>query len=207
MFEHSWDRCWRGLGAGGDGHGLMDKLLEAYSEPQRHYHTTQHLGECLALFDQHRHEVSAWAEVEIALWFHDAVYDVRAHDNEARSADWAGLALSLAGVASERVERVQALILATRHQAQPMSPEEALVVDIDLAILGADPARFEEYDAQIRAEYAWVPRLIYRQKRRAILRSFLERDPLYHIGSLRQLLEAQARVNLANFDRPFTVKD
>ena len=76
---------------------LCQALLNAYGEPQRHYHTQQHLGECLALADTFKDEAERLDEIELALWFHDAVYDVRAHDNEARSAQWSLTALRAAG--------------------------------------------------------------------------------------------------------------
>ena len=71
------------------------------------------------------------------------------------------------------------------------------LVDIDLAILGVSPARFAEYDAQVAAEYAWVPRLVYRFKRKQVLQSFLQRDAIYATPHFHQLLEAQARRNLS----------
>ena len=84
-----WRRLWTALGAQTINGGLFNQLVRAYGEPQRHYHTLQHLRECLA----HWEAASALArrpeEVELALWFHDAVYDPRRSDNEARSAEWA----------------------------------------------------------------------------------------------------------------------
>jgi predicted metal-dependent HD superfamily phosphohydrolase len=71
-----------------------------------------------------------------------------------------------------------------------------LLVDIDLAILAADAPRFAEYEQQIRAEYRWVPSLIYRAKRRAVLQSFMERDVIYSTPVFRERLEAAARRNL-----------
>src|SRR6185295_1221583 len=113
-------------------------------------------------------------EVEIALWFHDAVYDVHRHDNERRSADWARDALAGAGVAATAIARVEALVMATRHATTtPGSADEELLVDIDLAILGADAARFAEYAAQIRREYAHVADAEFRAGRSAVLAAFL----------------------------------
>lgn len=86
LFHH----CWQALDAEGDETDVFQRLMTAYQEPQRHCHTLAHLSECMALFDDHRHLAAQPAEVEMALWFHDAVCDVKAHDNEARSARWAG---------------------------------------------------------------------------------------------------------------------
>ncbi|WP_255991681.1 HD domain-containing protein [Chitinolyticbacter albus] len=205
LFEASWRDCWPALGATGDGLAVREALLAAYAEPQRHYHTRQHLAECLALLARYRDLADEPAEIGIALWFHDAIYDVKASDNEARSAEWAARELTAARVGSERVARVQALILATRHDAVPQEHDARLLVGIDLAILGATPERFAEYEAQIRAEYAWVPGPLFRRKRRAILRALLARSPLYGTPALQAQFEASARSNLAAAVRPRTL--
>src|SRR5690348_4662021 len=88
----AWQRPWRELGLPCDA-ALRTRLVHAWSEPQRHYHTLQHLDECLALFDETRDAAPHPAEVALALWFHDAVYEPRRHDNEQRSADWARASL------------------------------------------------------------------------------------------------------------------
>lgn len=175
----------------------MQKLVVAYEEPQRKYHTVQHLTECLVLLSRYLHVAVEPAEVEIALWFHDAIYDVTGHENEARSADWAVEELTAAGVSAERAERVRQHILATRHAALPQGQDQQLLVDIDLAILGAPRDRFEEYESQVRAEYAWVPEPLFRLKRAEVLSEFLARQPIYNTAPLREALERQARENLA----------
>jgi len=89
--EPLWYACWQALWttlALPAPAGLLERLLAAWHEPQRHYHTLQHLEECLTLFDELRDQAQHPLEVELALWFHDAVYHVRAHDNEACSARW-----------------------------------------------------------------------------------------------------------------------
>lgn len=196
LLHLSWHRCWHNLGASGDDVLLMQKLVNAYQESHRHYHTLQHLEECLRWFEGHRDLAEEPAEVEMALWFHDAIYNVRANDNETKSADWAHQALLDAEVDSGRVARIRQLILATRHTAAPEGNDQALLVDIDLAILGAPSQRFDEYELQIRKEYAWVPGIVFRQKRRNLLRQFLSRPAIYHTAKFNTLLEKQARANL-----------
>lgn len=197
VFERSWRGAWRALGGGGDGGTVRDALLAAYRGPQRSYHTLQHLRECIERFATCRDLAIRPGEVEIALWFHDAVYDVRRHDNERRSADWACAALAGAGVADDAVARVEALVMATAHSAAaPVGADQELLVDIDLAILAADATRFAEYERQIRREYAHVADAEFRTRRRAILAALLARDPIYRTPRLRAELEARARANL-----------
>jgi predicted metal-dependent HD superfamily phosphohydrolase len=86
--------------------------------------------------------------------------------------------------------------MATRHTVAPANLDARLVVDIDLSILGAPHARFEQYERQIREEYASVPNWLFKRKRRAILRSFLERPRIYSTPHFFDALEARARVNL-----------
>lgn len=192
-----WSSTWRALGVS-PRPGLHAELVAAWREPARHYHTLQHLEECLAAFERVRELAERPAEVELALWFHDAIYDVRRHDNEARSAERASNALLAAGAEPAVATRVSELVLATRHAVEcaALVRDAQLVVDVDLAILGAPRERFDEYEAQIRAEYAWVPEFLFRAKRREILAGFLARPRIFATDACHARLEARARENL-----------
>ena len=192
----NWSSAWHALGVASPGDALCDELQRRYAEPQRHYHTMQHLGECLAWFEREKALAEHPGEVALALWFHDAIYDVHAHDNEARSADWAREALLDAGADSDAVGRVHALVMATRHDAVPEGRDAELLIDIDLSILGAERRRFDEYERQVQAEYAFVPDEVRLPRRRAILQRFLDRKAIYATARMHALLEAQARANL-----------
>jgi predicted metal-dependent HD superfamily phosphohydrolase len=192
----SWFEAWRALDVNAPDEALFAALLARYSEPHRAYHTLQHLGECLALLAREQVNAERPAEVSLALWFHDAIYDVHRHDNEQRSADWAREALGDAGVAPEIAERVHSLVMATRHDVKPGGADARLLVDIDLSILGAPVERFAEYERQIRIEYAHVPAEVFEPRRRAILGGFLARDPIYLTEPLRAQFEAAAKLNL-----------
>ena len=196
ILKHSWVRAWKGIGAGGDGEQVRAALVAAYAEPQRRYHTLQHLTECLEWFELVREIPKHAAEVELALWFHDAIYDVKGSDNEMRSADWATVELVNAGAAPEVVGRVSALILATRHTVVPTDLDQQVLVDIDLAILGTPEPRFAEYGQQIRDEYAFVPNGLFKHRRRALFLSFLDRPRIYCTSYFHDRLEERARANL-----------
>ena len=195
--QANWSTAWRALGVACADEALCIELQRRYGEPQRHYHTLQHLGECLAWFEREKEAAEHPGEVALALWFHDAVYDVHAHDNEARSADWARSAILSAGAPADAAERVHSLVMATCHDAVPEGRDAELLVDIDLSILGADIARFDEYERQVNAEYAFVPDEVRRPRRRAILQRFLAREAIYATPRMHALLEARARANLA----------
>ena len=191
----AWREAWRDLGCPASDSGFRE-LVARYDESHRRYHTTQHLSECLGLWRSARTLASRPGEVAIALWFHDAVYDTKRQDNEERSADLAREALTLAGLPSDVGERVHALIMATRHDAVPTDDDMQLLVDIDLSILGADAARFDEYERQVREEYAWVPSIMFRRTRRTILEQFLERPRIFQTEHFYQARESAARLNL-----------
>ncbi len=181
------------------------ELIAAYQQPQRHYHTLEHLSECLSHFDRYRKDAVQPAEVEYALWFHDAVYELHATDNEQRSAQWAVQILQDSGIAQSVQQRVRRLILATQHGAVvPQTADEKLVVDIDLSIFATSATRFAAYQQQIRTEYQTVPDVLYYQKRLAVLKHFLIQQPLYHTPSIRADLEATARFNLQTALRDFS---
>lgn len=192
----SWQRLWRELGADPVPAGLYNQLVAAYSEPERQYHTLQHLRECLAHLDAAASLALHPAEVELALWFHDAVYEPQRKDNEERSAEWAWRSILAAGCGEDLAQRVQALVLATKGHSASDDPDTRLLLDIDLAILGAAPARFDEYERQIRAESAHVGEAEYRFGRAEVLAAFLARPRVYLTAAFHDALEHRARENL-----------
>jgi predicted metal-dependent HD superfamily phosphohydrolase len=136
------------------------------------------------------------AEIEISLWFHDAIYDPRQHDNEKQSARWAVQVAQKIGLSLNIAERLRSLILATRHDAIPETPDAKTLVDIDLAILGTSEERFDLYERQVRQEYHWVSEDEFCQARRQILNRFLARPVLYNTTYFQERFEHQARTNL-----------
>ena len=197
LFSADWCAAWHDLRLNVPAHEVLASLLARWCEPHRRYHTLQHLRECLDLFAHDRALAERPGEVALALWFHDAVYDTGRHDNEAESAAWARRVLLEAGADAAVADRVHALIMATRHSELPRTPDATLLVDIDLAILGAEPARFAEYERQIRDEYGFVPEAAFREKRAAILRGFLERPALFSTPRYAERFDKPARANLA----------
>ncbi len=192
----SWCREWSELGlAGRPPDDFYASLLAHYQQPHRAYHTLQHLDECFALLSEVRN-CPCLAEISLALWFHDAIYDTARSDNEAASADWIAEAAQLAGASTALIDRLHALVIATQHSVIPQNEAAQLLIDIDLTILGASGPRFDEYEQQIRREYIWVPESLYRQKRAELLLQFLQRPVLYCTAEFRARFEAPARQNL-----------
>ncbi len=183
-----------GIGARPD-RGLFEQLQTLYSEPHRHYHDHSHVSECLAHVEVHRAHCANPAQAEAAIWFHDAIYDVRRGDNEEKSAELAQRELARLGAPVPTIDRVTEMILATKSHVSDHA-DTVLLIDIDLGILGASPQTFERYDQRIRKEYDWVPDEQYLVARAGTLQGFLERPRIYQTAPLFERLEAQARKNL-----------
>jgi predicted metal-dependent HD superfamily phosphohydrolase len=172
------------------------QLATHYNEPHRHYHTQGHIAACLSWLDQYRHLAADPLCLELALWAHDVIYDPRAGDNEARSADWFAQQFADSDLTDQQLARVHELILATVHPHPPTDPDMALLQDIDLSILGADAELYDRYEGWIRREYEFVPEAAFRKGRSAVLQSFLDQAVIYHTVELRERLEVSARDNL-----------
>jgi predicted metal-dependent HD superfamily phosphohydrolase len=173
-------------------------LVAAYSEKHRHYHTAEHIEACLKHVDVCIAQMDNPHEVELALWFHDAIYEPFSGDNEKKSADWAASFLKVNGAASEATSRVYNLIMVTVHSAPTQTNDESILVDIDLSILGVSESAYDAFEHAVRREYKLVPNFIFNKKRAEILRGFLDRDRIYQNEPFHTEREQQARVNLAN---------
>jgi len=191
-----WCDLWQRLGARSAGEPIFDEISRRYREPQRAYHTLDHIQDCLRQFDQVRDRTEHADEIELALWCHDVVYESHADDNELQSAAWAERIMADGVIAADVCTRVRDLILATQHRTIPDQPDAALLVDIDLASLGYSPADFDRNNAAIRREYQWVPETAYREARAKVLESFLARPAIYQTAWFRDRYEVQARENL-----------
>jgi predicted metal-dependent HD superfamily phosphohydrolase len=182
---------------------IFQLLIAAYTHPDRHYHNLNHIYHLLTILERFDREnlpksvhLQDPSSVILAAWFHDFVYDPQATDNEIQSAKAATQLLANLHVSLD-LDRIERLILATQgHQIDPDDADLCIFLDADLAILGADPVRYEAYRRSIRREYDWIDEASYRTGRRRVLVSFLQRDRLYHTDLLFDELEAIARVNL-----------
>jgi predicted metal-dependent HD superfamily phosphohydrolase len=202
--REQWRETWSLLDAAPP-EELFHELVARYSEPHRFYHSLQHMRECFSVLGPASHLAKHLAEVQLALWFHDAIYDTRAHDNEEQSAHWAEQSLIAEGVETEAAAEVRKLVLVTKHNVVPQGEDAKLVVDVDLSILGAAEPRFAEYERQIRQEYGWVAEDVFRQRRADILALLLNRSSIYSTAWFVSRFEEQARKNLLRSLKELTV--
>ncbi len=173
-------------------------MTRLYSSTERFYHNSGHVHDCLnQLADVPDSECVDREAIILALWFHDAVYDAKRGDNEAASAELAAEWLSKMKMPLNRIEVVKRLIQITDHRSEPQTPNEALIVDIDLSILGRGAGEYDRYAAAIRQEYAHVPDAEYRTGRAAVLQVFLDRGRIFRTELFGEKYEAAARANVA----------
>ncbi|MGW0971743.1 HD domain-containing protein [Streptomyces sp. NPDC002516] len=172
-----------GPGSGPEPGPYGANLLDRWAEPQRRYHTTDHL---LAVLDRvdvlesHGERAADPAAVRLAAWFHDAVYLPDRSENEERSARLAERALAELGVAPGRTAEVARLVrLTVTHDPADDDTDGAVLCDADLAILASPPAAYAAYTAAVREEYAFVPEDAFRQGRAAVLRQLLDLPRLF----------------------------
>lgn len=175
---------------------VFAQVRARWSEPQRAYHTTQHLLEALTLLDAWSRDEDWPVPVALALFFHDLVYDPQRADNEDMSALLAREMLAPLQVPQARIEAVVRLIDVTKHAARPQTEDEKLMVDIDLSILGAAPERYAQYQLQVRREYAHVPEPLFTRARLAVLEAFVQAPALFHTARGRAAFDAAAARNL-----------
>ncbi|MBI3072563.1 MAG: hypothetical protein HYY84_10655 [Deltaproteobacteria bacterium] len=192
-------------GNAGAGDPVFERLRSAWGGSDRRYHNVEHLTDCLAELDAARDEIdsSVRDRMELALWYHDAVYIPRASDSEERSArllleDATALAIP-SGVATEaaRLVRATAHLSKSSGAGEPSAADEDLVIDIDFAILGQDVLRFLEFEFAVEEEYRGIPGLVYFFKRGRFLASLLGTTPVYRTERFRALYEHRARDNIS----------
>lgn len=171
----------------------------AYAQLHRHYHDQRHIDECLAELDwvhgidDRERRILRWA----ILW-HDAVYQPGHRDNERQSAKLALIELTGCGIDRGDAGEVSRLIQITeKHRVDEDDRLGALMVSIDLAILGADPQRYRSYVADVRLEYSHVPEKLWRMGRTLVLQRLLDKEVLFPDAEFRARLEMQARENMS----------
>jgi predicted metal-dependent HD superfamily phosphohydrolase len=174
---------------------LREDLLARWSETHRKHHTVTHLHEMLdviGLLAEAGIEFDREA-VELAAWFHDAIYEIARDDNEDRSAELARELLSSSPIRDE----VARLVLVTKtHRVLADDVNGAVLSDADLSVLGSEPVRYRAYAAAVREEYADVPDEAFRPARARVLTSLLD-GPLFHTATGRERWEERARHNIA----------
>ena len=171
-------------------------LINKYSEEHRLYHNIRHISKCLSYLDEVKNNVNSYFDLEVAIWFHDAIYKPNRSDNEEKSAQIAMVFLKSIGLEASEIIEIEHLILLTKHPSKPNSNDDKYMIDIDLSILGAKENDYDNYEAWIRKEYSSVPWFLYRRGRKSLLESFANKRRIYKTDYFQEKLEEQARHNI-----------
>ena len=193
----AWMRLLAHYSEGGDVASAGSRIIEAYEQPHRHYHDLRHLTEVLLHVDDLAPAARDGDVVRLAAWFHDVVYDPTRTDNEDASAAVAVEVLGDLGLRAASCTAVARLIrLTAAHEPPPGDCDGAVLCDADLAVLGSEPARYDEYAEGVRHEYAHLPTAVFAAGRADVLRGLAARDPLFRTAAARLRWEARARANM-----------
>jgi predicted metal-dependent HD superfamily phosphohydrolase len=181
---------------------VFDDVVGRHREPHRRYHGVRHVVWVI----RHVHELAdSCGPVDLptviaAAFFHDAVYDARATDNEERSALLAERLLRSLGWDGSDAGAAARMIRRTAGHTAPgnevIAADDQVLLDADLAILGADPAAYDAYVTGVRAEYGHLDAAAWTVGRSAVLQSLLARPHLYHTVAGVERWESRARANL-----------
>jgi len=196
-----FETLWRRSVGSRDAASAWHALDAGYSEPLRAYHNWSHIGAMLAGLDGARgvpeFQAVSFDEVELAVFFHDVIYDPRAKDNETRSAAAFRSASADASILNTAaIDRIAAAILATATHAATPDISTRLLLDLDLRVLGGTPDDYLAYVDAVRHEYAFVPDDQWRVGRTDVLRRFLERPAIFQTAHVAERYEAFARENI-----------
>lgn len=202
MLEKGWaeygDRfaaLWGKWGAHTDWHAAFAQLQASYSEPWRHYHTFRHIAHCLREFDLAASSIADAEALEVALWFHDAVYIPGNRDNERKSADYFSQ-ISQGRLPADIEVQVRQLILITEHVDSPTTQAECYMVDIDLSPFGIPWEQCLEDSKRVRKELMMVADAEYFQTNLKFLQSLVDRPHLYRTPYFQGRYEQSARYNI-----------
>ncbi|ANC32580.1 hypothetical protein [Isoptericola dokdonensis] len=206
-FASAFVRTCRGAGATASEDAVRDvgdELIERWSEPDRHFHNLRHLAAVLHRVEELAHETHEPDLVRLAAWYHGAVFDAarkvayatRGGEQTTLSADLARTQLVEMGVPVDAADRVAELVdTLARHKPRAGDFDSAVLNDADLGMLAAEPQRYKEYIAEIRAEYAHIPLSDYLDARIKVITKLLGRPRLYS-SPLGITWEEPARQNL-----------
>jgi predicted metal-dependent HD superfamily phosphohydrolase len=190
-------KLWNQINAKSDPIIEFNNLNTLYSK-KRYYHNLSHIKMCLKELDNFKKTKDKYDFdlIELAIWYHDIIYDTKDNDNEEMSAKYLVKVLKKAKLSNKLINKTTSLILSTKHQKTSRKKEERLLQDIDLCIFGQSKKEFDKYENNIRKEYYWVPLEKYKDGRIKVLLYFLQKSNIYNTDFYRKKYEKKARINL-----------
>ena len=178
---------------------LWREITSAYTGNSRHYHNLTHLSELFTQADQFKDQIEDFDTLELAIWYHDIIYQCLRKDNEEKSAIFAKYRLEAINYPREKLVSCYQQINATKkHELVPENDKDtAWLLDFDLAILGSNWGTYWDYTQKIRQEYSIFPTFLYNRGRRKVLKLFLEKSQIFKTTTYVERYEQSARENIA----------
>jgi predicted metal-dependent HD superfamily phosphohydrolase len=186
---------WNQAGVHDIGGAVAAQIIHHYTEPHRFYHTLQHILFMLSEFETVREISRNPLALELAILYHDIVYLPESTKNEEGSAEVFSIHAEALNLNPQLVGETKKLILATKFHS-PYDEDSALLIDLDLLILGQSEKTFDEYEVNIRREYAHESDYLRSVKRIGVLEKFLARPRIYNTQYFHEQYEDAARNNL-----------
>ncbi|TDJ69045.1 MAG: hypothetical protein E2O38_14505 [Proteobacteria bacterium] len=195
-FVALWNRCFADAEGEGPATIYVD-LVRRYSEPHRRYHTCDHIAHCLKQFDLAAELMDNCDAVEMGLWFHDAIYEPGAADNELESAQ---LFEEITNDQQSLLKQsVYDLIMVTKHPEHPKCLDEKFMVDIDLSSFALPWGVFIQDSQAVREEFSHVPDERFFAGHLKFLNSLVRRPTFFFTDFFQTRYEAIARKNIARY--------
>lgn len=211
ILKDKWDKLYNNIGLSSNynfSEVTFEILFQNYFyDENRHYHSAEHIRSCLENLEEIKKnskfiEYVDYIAIELAIWFHDFIYDTRKNNNEALSALAAKqFIFGMLNNNTSLAKKVESLILFTKHDREPENIEEKILSDIDLFILSAyDVIEYdgEGYLSNIRKEYYWAPDFVYYPGRLKILEKFYNKREIFYTPYFKDeyVCEDNARLNI-----------
>ena len=196
-----WGRCLV-EGQESDAHAVYEQVLTHYQEPHRRYHTPEHIEHCLRQHDLAVAQMDDADAVEMAIWFHDVIYDVPTDNNERLSAE---MFTRLAGqcMHPEFRQAVHDMILTTQHPQIPTKNDEKFLVDVDLSSFGLPWEEMRRDSDNVRQEFLETSDENFYAGHIRFMRALLERPAFFATEFFRNRYEQRARSNIARLLEEF----
>ncbi len=175
---------------------MYNRMIWEYHKSVRIYHNLGHIAYCLEVFDTLQSLCKDPNIVELAIWYHDIIYDSKATDNEERSALRALKDLTFRGANDTLLKKVRRLILLTKYDIIPNDTDGQVITDVDLSILASPPEVFDKYEHAIRIEYLWLSDREFWSGRGDFLKSMLSRKHIFLTKRYAEKFEHTARENI-----------
>ena len=171
-------------------------LQNLYSDGKRYYHNMLHVHKVLTEFDYVKHLAENPMALELAIFYHDAIYDPMQNDNEEESARLLARSGVRSAIDIKIIDKAYLLVMATKHESPPLTIDEKIITDCDISSLGKSDREFDEQNYDVWQEYSFLPKDIFFQRRKQLLQQFLDKPSIYQTDFFRKKYEVQAQKNI-----------